>query len=52
MYRCQCRVALGDSPNVTRHFEAVAEKPAAAVEQVVAKVEAWRAMQGDELILR
>jgi hypothetical protein len=43
MYRFYCRAALGDSPSFARHFEAVAPEPIAAVEQVVAKVEAWRA---------
>jgi hypothetical protein len=45
LYRCSCRAHLSDSPAFVRHFEAVAEEPAAAVEQVVARVEAWRAEQ-------
>jgi len=45
LYRFSCRAALADSPSLTRHFESVAEEPAAAVEQVVAKVEAWRVAQ-------
>jgi hypothetical protein len=45
MYRFCCRAALADTPAFARHFEAVAAEPLAAVEQVVAKVEAWRAIQ-------
>ncbi|MEX2308163.1 MAG: hypothetical protein WD738_11250 [Pirellulales bacterium] len=45
MYRFCCRAALADTPAFTRHFEAVAAEPVGAVEQVVAKVEAWRATQ-------
>jgi hypothetical protein len=45
LYRCSCRAHLSNSPAFVRHFEAVAEEPAAAVEQVVASVEAWRAEQ-------
>jgi hypothetical protein len=46
MYRFCCRAALAEAPAFTRHFEAVATEPAAAVEQVVAKVEAWRTIEG------
>jgi hypothetical protein len=42
LFRFCCRAAIGNSPSLTQHFESVAEEPAAAVEQVVAKVEAWR----------
>ena len=42
LYRFCCRAKLADTPFHTRHFEAVAAEPVAAVEQVVAKVEAWR----------
>jgi hypothetical protein len=45
MYRFQCRAALGDTPAFARHFEAVAAEPLAAVQRVVANVEAWRATQ-------
>jgi hypothetical protein len=44
LYRCSCRAHLADSA-FARHFEAVAEEPVAAVEQVVAGVEAWQAEQ-------
>jgi hypothetical protein len=44
-YRCCCRANLAESSPMARHFEAVAEAPIAAVEQVVAKVEAWRTEQ-------
>jgi hypothetical protein len=44
LYRCSCQAQVGDSAFV-RHFEAVAEEPVAAVEQVVAYVEAWQAEQ-------
>jgi hypothetical protein len=47
MYRFCCRAALVETPALARHFEAVAPEPVLAVEQVVAKVEAWRAIQGD-----
>lgn len=46
LYRFCCRAAPAGSPRYARHFEAVAEKPLAAVEQVVSKVEAWRTEQG------
>ena len=52
MYRFCCRAALADTPAFTRHFEAVASEPVGAVEQVVAKVEAWRAIQRDAGDLR
>jgi hypothetical protein len=41
-YRCCCRARFADKSPLARHFEAVAEEPSAAVEQVVAKVEGWR----------
>ena len=46
LYRFRCRALHSGSPRYARHFEAVAEKPLAAVEQVVSKVEAWRTEQG------
>jgi hypothetical protein len=49
LYRFSCRARLADSPSFSRHFEAVAEEPLAAVEQVVASVEAWRAEQEHDL---
>jgi hypothetical protein len=42
LYRFRCRATLADAPNYTRHFEAVAPEPLVAVENVIAKVEAWR----------
>ena len=44
-YRCCCQAKLAETSPMARHFEAVAEEPIAAVEQVVAKVEAWRTEQ-------
>jgi hypothetical protein len=41
LYRCSCRAHLAGSV-LARHFEAVAHEPVAAVEQVVASVEAWQ----------
>jgi hypothetical protein len=45
LYRCCCRAKLAESSPAARHFEAVADEPAAAVKQVVANVEAWRMEQ-------
>ncbi|MCI0333643.1 MAG: hypothetical protein L0228_10525 [Planctomycetes bacterium] len=45
LYRCCCRAKLSETSVLARHFEAVASEPVAAVEQVVAKVEAWRTEQ-------
>ena len=45
LYRFCCRAALPSTPNFTRHFESVAAEPLVAVQQVVAKVEAWRSEQ-------
>ena len=47
LFRCCCQAPLANSPAVTQHFESVAAEPALAVEQVVAKVEAWRTAQRD-----
>jgi hypothetical protein len=52
LYRFCCRANLGDSSAFSRHFESVADEPAAAVEQVVAKVEAWRLAQSSRTELR
>jgi hypothetical protein len=52
LYRFCCRAALADTPRYTRHFESVAAEPHTAVEQVVAKVEAWRLEQGTSTDLR
>ena len=45
LFRCYCRAKLSETSPLARHFEAVAGEPTAAVEQVVAKVEAWRTEQ-------
>ena len=47
MYRFSCKAPLASAPTMTQHFESVAAEPALAVEQVVAKVEAWRVAQRD-----
>lgn len=52
LYRFCCQAALADSPACTRHFESVAAEPALAVEQVVAKVEAWRTARQSDSALR
>jgi hypothetical protein len=44
-FRCSCRAKLEDTSGLARHFEAVANEPALAVEEVVAKVEAWRSAE-------
>jgi hypothetical protein len=46
LHRFSCKAALAGSRSYTRHFEAVAAEPHAAVEQVVSKLEAWRTEQG------
>ncbi len=52
LYRFCCRAAMTDSPAYARHFESVAPEPVMAVEQVVAKVEAWRTEQHRDTMLR
>jgi hypothetical protein len=52
LFRCCCQAPLANSSAVTQHFESVATEPALAVEQVVAKVEAWRTAQRNGGILR
>lgn len=47
LYRFHCRAKMANVPNITQHFESVAAEPLVAVQQVVAKVEAWRIAQGD-----
>jgi hypothetical protein len=49
LYRCYCQAKLEETSLLARHFEAVAAEPSAAVEQVVAKVEAWRTEQQSRL---
>jgi hypothetical protein len=45
LYRCCCRAKFATTSPLARHFEAVADEPLDAVEQVVAKVEGWRSEQ-------
>lgn len=45
LFRFSCRAPLASTPAMTQHFESVAAEPAMAVEQVLAKVEAWRVAQ-------
>jgi hypothetical protein len=52
LYRFSCRAPLPSAPTMTKHFESVAAEPAAAVEQVLAKVEAWKVAQRDGGTLR
>ena len=52
LFRCCCQAPLANSPAVMQHFESVAADPALAVEQVVAKVEAWRTAQRNGGVLR
>jgi hypothetical protein len=52
LYRFSCRAPLASAPAMTQHFESVAEQPTAAVEQVLAKVEAWQVAQRDGGTLR
>jgi hypothetical protein len=52
LYRCCCQAPLANSSAATQHFESVAAEPALAVEQVVAKVEAWRTAQRSGGLLR
>jgi hypothetical protein len=52
LFRCCCQAPLANSSAVTQHFESVAAEPALAVEQVVAKVEAWRTAQRNGGVLR
>ena len=52
LYRFSCRAPLANAPAMTQHFESVAAEPMVAVEQVVAKVEAWRVAQRDGGTLR
>lgn len=52
LYRFCCRAKLANTPAISRHFEAVASEPVAAVEQVLAEVEAWRTAQREPAALR
>jgi hypothetical protein len=44
LYRFSCSAAWGSAPGYSRHFEAVAAEPLAAVQRVVDEVAAWRAI--------
>jgi hypothetical protein len=52
LYRFCCRARMDNMPALSRHFEAVAAEPVAAVEQVIAKVEAWRTAQHEQALPR
>jgi hypothetical protein len=43
LYRFHCKMAIGNNPNYTRHFEATDRDPLRAMAQVLERVEAWRA---------
>jgi hypothetical protein len=43
MFRFHCKMAVGNDPNYTRHFEAIDHDALRAMNQVVNRVEAWRA---------
>ncbi len=43
MFRFHCKMAIGNDPNYTRHFEAIDHDALRAMHQVVNRVEAWRA---------
>ncbi|MEX0677804.1 MAG: hypothetical protein WD063_12055 [Pirellulales bacterium] len=43
LYRFHCRMAVGNNPNLTRHFEATDRNALEAMSQVLERVEAWRA---------
>ena len=47
MYRFSCQASPAGIENFNRHFDAIASDPQAAVEAVIAKVEAWRNAQND-----
>jgi hypothetical protein len=41
-YRFHCRIAVANSANFTKHFEATDRAPLAAMTRVLAEVESWR----------
>jgi len=43
LYRFHCKMAVGNNPNYTRHFEATDRDPLRAMNVVLERVEAWRA---------
>lgn len=48
LYRFGCQAAVSESPDFSRQFESFAAEPRAAVEDVLAKVAAWREAQRNE----
>ena len=42
LYRFHCKMAIGNNPNYTRHFEATDRDALKAMAQVLERVEAWR----------
>jgi hypothetical protein len=42
LYRFHCKMAIGNNPNYTRHFEATDRDALKAMAQVLEKVEWWR----------
>jgi hypothetical protein len=52
LYRFCCQASWGSSPQFSRHFESIAVEPAAAVEQVLAEVDAWRTANSGGMSLR
>ncbi len=52
LYRFCCQATLDDIPSFKRHFESVAAERSVAVEEVVAKVEAWRTAEQNRSRLR
>jgi hypothetical protein len=43
LYRFHCKMAVGNNPNYTRHFEATDRDALSAIGQVLQRVESWRA---------
>jgi hypothetical protein len=41
-YRFHCRIAIANSANFTKHFEATDNQPLGAMTRVLADVESWR----------
>ena len=52
LFRCCCEAPLANSKAVTQHFESVAAEREQALEQVLAKVEAWRTAQRNDSVVR
>ena len=43
LYRFHCKMAIGNNPHYTRHFEATDRDALRAMNQVLERVESWRA---------